>query len=166
MRRCCPPASCRCPCRRAIWQSAVDGVAATQRTDQALRELRRLRVRELLRVNRQAARDRSARSADLRNEVVALSPTPAALEQARAQGFTVGRTRTLEGLDVTIVVLQAPAGMSTRRALRTLRDRDPSGAYDFNHVYTESGDVPPGRVSATPPTTAAVAAGGRAKASV
>ncbi len=84
---------------------------------QQLREVRRLRIRELLRTNR-AGLEADPRGAPiLRNEVVALSPSPAALESARAEGFNVGRTRTLEGLDATIVVLQAPAGMSTRRAL-------------------------------------------------
>jgi hypothetical protein len=48
--------------------------------------------------------------------------------------------------------------MSTRRALRTLRERDPSGAYDFNHVYTGGGEVGPGRVTAASPTTAALPA--------
>jgi subtilisin family serine protease len=31
--------------------------------------------------------------------------------------------------------------MSTRRALKKLRTLDPTGAYDFNHLYTESGAV-------------------------
>jgi hypothetical protein len=135
----------------------VRGVEGVLRTapDQALREVRRLRVRKLLRANRQVLETDPRGAPILRNEVVALSPTPAALEQAREQGFTVGRTRTLEGLDVTIVVLQAPPGMSTRRALRSLRERDPSGAYDFNHVYTGGGEVGSGRVTVASPTPAA-----------
>jgi subtilisin family serine protease len=118
----------------------VEGVLRNAPSE-ALREVRRLRVRELLRVNRQVLETDPRGAPIIRSEVVALSPTPAALEQARAQGFTVGRTRTLEGLDVSIVVLQAPTGMSTRRALRVLRNRDPEGTYDFNHVYTESGEI-------------------------
>jgi hypothetical protein len=109
-----------------------------------LRELRRLRIRELLRTNR-AGLEADPRGAPiLRNEVVALSPSAAALDRARAEGFNVGRTRTLEGLDATIVVLQAPAGMSTRRALQRLRQLDPGGIYDFNHVYFNSGEVAKG----------------------
>jgi subtilisin family serine protease len=30
--------------------------------------------------------------------------------------------------------------MSTLKALRTLRDADPSGSYDYNHIYTGSGE--------------------------
>jgi subtilisin family serine protease len=108
---------------------------------QRLREVRQLRVRDLLRANRTVLEADPRGAPMVRNEVVALSPSPAALESARAAGFSVGRTRTLEGLEVTIVVLQAPAGMSTRRALQRLRQADPEGTYDFNHVYLESGEV-------------------------
>src|SRR5687768_11734542 len=114
---------------------------------QRLRELRQVRIRNLLRTNR-AALEADPRGAPIiRNEVVALSPTQEALDQARAAGFGIGRTRTLEGLDVTIVVLQAPAGMSTRRALDRLRQADPEGTYDYNHIYLGSGEV-----AAAPPT--------------
>jgi hypothetical protein len=122
---------------------------------QQLREVRRLRIRQLLRVNR-AGLEADPRGAPIvRSEVVALSPSPAALESARAEGFSVGRTRTLEGLDATIVVLQAPAGMSTRRALQRLRQLDPGGVYDFNHIYLDSGAVAEG--AAETPTVGSAA---------
>jgi subtilisin family serine protease len=116
-----------------------------------LRELRRVRIRNLLRANR-ATLEADPRGAPiLRNEVTALSPSPEALARAQAAGFSVSRTRNLEGLDATIVVLEAPAGMSTRRALDRLRDADPTGIYDFNHVYSGSGE----EVAPASPTTAA-----------
>jgi subtilisin family serine protease len=111
---------------------------------QRLREVRRLRIRELLRANRAGLESDPRGAPILRSEVVALSPAAEALERARAEGFGVGRTRALEGLDATIVVLQAPAGMSTRRALQRLRQLDPGGIYDFNHVYLGSGVVADG----------------------
>jgi hypothetical protein len=121
---------------------------------QQLREVRRLRIRELLRTNR-AGLETDPRGAPIvRSEVVALSPATAALESARAEGFTVGRTRPLEGLDATIVVLQAPAGMSTRRALQRLRQLDPGGVYDFNHVYLDSGVVAEGAAAEASPASA------------
>jgi len=117
----------------------VDGTLRTASDPERLREVRRLRIRELLRTNR-AGLEADPRGAPmLRDEVVALSPSAEALQRARAEGFNVGRTRTLEGLDTTIVVLQVPAGMSTRRALQRLRALDPGGIYDFNHVYLSSG---------------------------
>jgi subtilisin family serine protease len=122
---------------------------------QRLREVRRLRVRELLRTNRTALEADPRGAPIVRSEVVALSPSSTALDTARAEGFSVGRTRTLEGLDATIVVLQAPAGMSTRRALRRLRQLDPGGIYDFNHVYLDSGEVGEGAAGAPGPSSAA-----------
>ena len=115
-----------------------------------LRELRRIRIRNVLRENPSLERD--PRGAPIvRNEVVALSPSQEALDRARAAGFNVGRTRTLEGLDTTIVVLQAPAGMSTRRALERLRREDPQGIYDYNHIYLESGQVAPATQATSSP---------------
>lgn len=117
----------------------VNGVL-DQADPQRLRELRQVRVRSLLRTHR-AVLEADQRGAPIvRNEVVALSPTEAALDRAKAVGFGIGRTRTLEGLDISIVVLQAPAGMSTRRALERLRREDPEGTYDYNHIYLESGE--------------------------
>jgi subtilisin family serine protease len=120
----------------------IDG-ALDQADPRRLRELRQVRVRNLLRVNRTVLEADPRGAPIVRNEVVALSPSEAALDRARAVGFAIGRTRTLEGLDVSIVVLQAPAGMSTRQALQRLRREDPAGTYDYNHVYLESGEVEP-----------------------
>lgn len=129
----------------------VNGVLE-QADPQRLREVRQLRIRSLLRTNRTVLEADPRGAPIVRNEVVALSPTSEALDRARAAGFGIGRTRTLEGLDVTIVVLQAPQGMSTRRALQRLREADPGGTYDFNHVYLESGEVE----GTTPPVTSAL----------
>jgi subtilisin family serine protease len=124
----------------------VNGVL-DQADPERLRELRKLRIRNLLRTNRVALETDPRGAPIVRNEVVALSPTQEALDRARAAGFGVGRTRTLDGLDVTIVVLQAPAGVSTRRALEQLRAADPEGTYDYNHIYLDSGEV----AAAAPP---------------
>lgn len=106
-----------------------------------LREARQLRITELLRTNRGVLEADPRGAPILRSEVVAVSPTSEALEQARAAGFEVVRTRTLEDLDLAIVVLRAPEGMSTGRALRELREADPQGTYDFNHLYIGVGEV-------------------------
>ncbi|MBI1188590.1 MAG: S8 family serine peptidase [Alphaproteobacteria bacterium] len=104
-----------------------------------LTDLRRLRVRELLRVNRRALERDPQGEPIVRREAVAWSPSPEALARAEEAGFVVARETRLEDLDARVVVLRAPRGMSTRRALRRLRELDPEGVYDFNHVYTESG---------------------------
>lgn len=106
-----------------------------------LADLRQLRIRDLLRTRRQFV-DRDPSGAPiLRAEIVAFSPTDAALESARAAGFTISRERNLEGLDARVVVLHAPDRMSIRRALSRLRSLDPNGAYDYNHIYLDSGEI-------------------------
>jgi subtilisin family serine protease len=118
--------------------NTVNGVAG-----RALEDVRRLRVRELLRTNR-AALERDPRGeAMVRSELVAFSPSDEALTNAQAAGFEIARRQSLEGLDETLIILRAPRGMSTRRALQRLRALDPGGTYDFNHVYVESGEAIP-----------------------
>src|SRR6185312_7938885 len=114
-----------------------------------LENLRMLHVRDLIRTHRREIEADPNGAPILRGEVVAFSPTDAALERARAAGFDVLRDRVLDGLDARLVVLQAPRGMSTRRALERLRGLDPDGAYDFNHLYMDSGVV--GKAADEPP---------------
>ena len=75
----------------------------------------------------------------VRGEVLALSPTDGALARASTAGFSVVRVRSLEALGLRLVVLRAPRGVSTSRALQELRRLDPTGTYDYNHIYTDSG---------------------------
>ena len=120
--------------------SATEPVTGTLRTaNSALTEARKLRVRELLRAERETVEADPAGQPILRGQVGALSPTPAALDAARDEGFTVLRTEELEALGLTLVVLQAPEGLSTKRALQRLREIDPAGEYDYNHLYVGSG---------------------------
>lgn len=75
----------------------------------------------------------------VRAEIVAIAPSAEALAAARARGFTVGEATEASVLGLSITVLHAPAGMSTRRALEALRAADPQGAYDYNHIYLGAG---------------------------
>ena len=128
----------------------VTGTLRTATT--VLEDARKVKVRELLR------RERASVEADpdghpiLRRQVGALSPSLDALDRARAAGFTVLSTEPLPGLGLTLVVLQAPDGLSTRRALKKLREIDPQGQYDFNHLYLGSGSqAEPAASSTTAP---------------
>ena len=106
-----------------------------------LADVRRLRVDDLVRTQRANVERDPAGQPILRAEIVSFDPTDAALDRARAAGFQVARERVLEGLDSRVVVLRAPEGMTTRRALTRLRGLDPQGSYDYNHIYLDSGDV-------------------------
>lgn len=136
----------------------LDGTVADTTTaldPKRLRDLRLLRVRDLIRNNREIIEADPRGAPMLRGEVLTFSPSPTALQSARDAGFVVGRERKLEGLDARVAVLRAPEGTSTRRALKQLRTLDPQGIYDFNHIHTESGAVapasPPANASQAPP---------------
>ena len=143
--------------------SVTKPVTDTLRTaTSTLEEARRLQVRELLRHERATVEADPDGQPILRRQVGALSPSDDALDRARAAGFTVLRTETLAGLGLTLVVLQAPEGLSTRKALKKLRELDPQGQYDFNHLYMGSGSQADAAAGATPApaATTALTAGG------
>ena len=114
-----------------------------------LRELRALRIRELLRRHRDVLEADPHGAPVVRGEVLALSPSPAALEAARAAGFTVLREQSLGDSGPRVIVLHVTG--KTARALARLEALDPAGVYDFNHLYTDSGAVSAGGGAAEPP---------------
>ena len=104
-----------------------------------LRDLRRRRILGLIRANGTVLERDPKGEPIIRNEVLVLAPLEQALAAARHAGFAVIREYGLESLDTHIVVLRAPQGVSTARALKELQALDPQGLYDFNHVYMDSG---------------------------
>jgi hypothetical protein len=104
-----------------------------------LKDVRRLRLRDLLRRNRATLEPDPNGAPIVRGEVLAVSPSDTELSAAQAAGFTIVRVRTLDGLDARIVVLGAPKGLDTQRALLRLREIVPAASLDFNHIYTDSG---------------------------
>ena len=132
-----------------------DPLSGTLRTAQSapLLDARKLRIRELLRTERDRVEADPQGQPILRGQVGALSPTPEALARAVAVGFTILSEQSLEGLGLSIVVLRAPEGLSTRRALKRLRELDPDGQYDFNHLYLDSGGIGAGTDEALPAAT-------------
>lgn len=105
----------------------------------SLREARRRLVNELLRRHRSELERGPRGEAIVRGEVTAFSPSESGLAAARRAGFSVVRDVSLDALGARVVVMRAPAGESTRRALRRLAALDPDGTYDFNHLYLPGG---------------------------
>lgn len=102
---------------------------------------RQERIGQLLRERRQFVEADPQGQPMVRGEMVVTAPSAALLAAARADGFTVVRERTVEGLDMQIVTLRAPAGLDSARALQRLREIDPQASVDFNHLYLDSGDA-------------------------
>lgn len=108
--------------------------------ERPLQDLRRLQVRDLLRTHRRELEADPGGMPIVRSQILAFGMSDAAIAIARDRGFQIVRTDEIDG-ETALVTLRAPAGMSTRRALRRLREADPEGVYDFDHLYLESGAV-------------------------
>jgi hypothetical protein len=121
--------------------------------EQTTRDVSRMTRRELRNARDLAARQLLRRYPDqidtdpdgaivVRGEIIAIAPSTTALAAAQARGFSV-RERVESGeLGLDMVVLRAPQNISTRRAVDLLRELDPEGAYEFNHIYLGAGDAP------------------------
>jgi hypothetical protein len=104
----------------------------------SLTDLRESRVRELLRTHRRVLEADPNGHPIVRSQIIAVGMSEAAIASARASGFEIVSTDDL-GEGGALVTLRAPAGQSTRRALRLLREADANGVYDFDHLHIESG---------------------------
>jgi len=105
-----------------------------------LQELRQRTIGELMRRYPERIEADPAGEPIVRGELLLVSPSAALLATARAQGYSVLREQSLDGLGERIVVLRAPPGTGTADALEQLRAIDPNLEVDFNHLYTRSGD--------------------------
>lgn len=104
-----------------------------------LEDARKLGVHLLLRRHSDVVEADPNGNPIVRGEVLAFSPSDAALARAVTAGFSIRRAQALAPLGIRIVVLEAPRAMATGRALGLLRRLDPAGAYDFNDIYIQGG---------------------------
>jgi hypothetical protein len=104
-------------------------------------EARKLRIRDLLHRYPRLIEADPQGNPIVRDEVLALAPSDAALAREESAGFSVVRVRALAGLGIRLLILQPPAGTPISRALDELRRLDPAGTYDFDHIYMDSADA-------------------------
>lgn len=104
-----------------------------------LLELRRLRLRELIRQHpRELEADGSGQPVR-RGVLVVLDPDPASLQLAARGGFRVVADNRGPGLGLRSVVLAVPGRLSARNGLKRLRKIAPRLQADFDHVYEPAG---------------------------
>jgi len=77
----------------------------------------------------------------LRQTVLALSPSDQSLSIAKGLSFQIIRQQDIASLGLTVVELRAPESMDATQALSLLRRADPSGTYDYDHIYNPSGET-------------------------
>lgn len=115
------------------------GQVAERLTPEGLAAARLDRLAAVVRAHPRALERDDLGQPVVRGEVLAVSPTPEALARAVAVGFVVARQTRSEALGLELVTLTPPKGMSVRAAVRRLRGLDPTGDYDFNHLYADAG---------------------------
>jgi len=114
-------------------------VRQLQRDLPDLRDLRASLNARLLRQHPEALETDPRGALAVRHEIIAFDPSPAALAAASAAGLRVLRSSGAGETGLAVVVLGVPDGASTAAMLERLRELDPDGVYDFNHLYTGSG---------------------------
>jgi subtilisin family serine protease len=107
--------------------------------DQVLGDVRRQATAWLIRNNRRLIEADPDGEPIVRGEVLAEGIDDAMLSRWVARGFSIEHTETLAAVNLRVVVLKVPEHVSTRKALRELRDADSQGVYDYNHIYLGSG---------------------------
>jgi subtilisin family serine protease len=118
------------------------GTGAAGLATNTLLSLRQTTAQNLIRANRRLIEADPNGEAMLRGQLIALDLSAAALERIAAAGFVRMREQALDSLHSRIDVLQAPPGMSTRRALRELRGIEPGAMFDYDHIFESSAAAP------------------------
>jgi hypothetical protein len=128
--------------------------AAQSRTLDAASVTRRRQIARLVRENSRLIETDPDGEPIVRSELIAVAMSDAALTRALEHGFVLARESRVA--DIHLRVLKAPAGLSTRHALRDLRTADAQGVYDYNHIYLGVGvTAPDPSASATVPAPVA-----------
>jgi hypothetical protein len=120
-----------------LGQRALD--QADARALDRLSGARRVAIGRLIRANRRVVEADPDGEPAVRGEILALSPSDAAMSRARSAGFLVAREQTLTAAGMHVIVFTAPPGIQTKQALKNLRESDSDGIYDYNHIYTNAG---------------------------
>lgn len=104
-----------------------------------LLELRRLRLRQLIREYPRELESGDDGLPVRRGVLVAVNPDPAGLRAAARAGFRATAAEANPDLGLTTVYLAVPRGMNAREALRHLRRIAPAIEADYDHVFEPAG---------------------------
>jgi subtilisin family serine protease len=119
----------------------TQAIGQTANSLEQLQDVRRLQIANLIRANPRTIAADPHGNPVVRDELLAFSPSAKGLEAAQALGLRILREQTIEDLDIRLLILQPPANRALAKALRQLREADPAGTYDFNHIYLGGGTV-------------------------
>ncbi|MEO5773563.1 MAG: S8 family serine peptidase [Sphingomicrobium sp.] len=129
---------------RQIVNPTLDSVAGLpdsviQSGTASLLDLRRLRLQQLIRENRNQLESDNAGQPVRRGVLVAINPLPSALQRAARAGFRTIGAEANSNLGFTTVMLAVPAGMSAREGLKRLYQAAPEIEADYDHIFEPAG---------------------------
>jgi subtilisin family serine protease len=104
-----------------------------------LLEIRRLRLRELVRQYPQQLEMDSEGQPVRRGVLVAIDPDPRSLQLASRAGFRIVADDRQSDLGFRAVTLAVPRGLSARQGLKRLRSAAPAIQADFDHLFEPAG---------------------------
>lgn len=107
----------------------------------ALRQARLDRIEQLVAGNRQSIERDAAGEPARRGVLLLVDPDPETIVAAEALGFAASEAKTIEGLDVKVVELTVPAGLSLARAQRLLGKKVPAATVASDQLHFQSGAV-------------------------
>lgn len=114
-------------------QSVAESGSAT------LAELRKMRLQELIRQNRNVLEADERGQPVRRGVLIVADPDPISMELAARAGFTVAGQEVDPNLGMRIVMLAVPRGMKIREAMKRLRSASPQLNVDYDHIYEPAG---------------------------
>ena len=104
-----------------------------------LLELRKMRLRELVRSNRAQLETDPAGQPVRRGIIILVNPQPVEVQMASRAGFRLVSDQSEPLLGIRSVALAAPRGMSARQALRLVHRVAPRAQADYDHVFEPAG---------------------------
>ena len=129
---------------RQVVQPTLDSVAGlppalADAGSSTLLELRRLRLRELVRQNSRELETDTLGQPVRRGVLVVLDPDGSSLQQALRGGFRIVADEQPGNLGLRMVTLAIPRGLNARKGLERLKSLSPRLEADFDHVFEPAG---------------------------
>jgi len=120
---------------------AVSGLppAVVEAGSATLAQVRRMRLAELIRENRDTLEADDHGRPARRGVLIAIDPDPVSLQLAAGAGFRVAAQNVEPTLGIRIVKFAVPARMNVREAMKRLRNAAPQLQVDYDHVFEPAG---------------------------
>jgi hypothetical protein len=104
-----------------------------------LADLRKMRLQELIRENRNALEADEHGQPVRRGILMVADPDAVSLQQAARVGFTMAGEDVETALGMRVVMLASPRGMRMREAIKRLHAAAPRLQVDYDHIYEPAG---------------------------